>query len=105
MNFLRHYLKFYGVALTGTTYCVLYKQNVKCSSLLVLCFFSCFQKCPDTESNFCIVMLSLKTLVETEQGEEVVKLSPLPKKGKHTYLEMDGDKEVIGYVVPLFRAK
>uniref|UniRef100_A0A3B3BVT7 Myomesin 1a (skelemin) n=1 Tax=Oryzias melastigma TaxID=30732 RepID=A0A3B3BVT7_ORYME len=32
------------------------------------------------------------------------KLSPLPKTTKRTYLAMDKDKEVIGYVVPVFRA-
>ncbi|XP_030017224.1 myomesin 1a (skelemin) isoform X2 [Sphaeramia orbicularis] len=46
----------------------------------------------------------LKTSVKTEKGQEVVKLSPLPKRAKRTYLAMDTDKEVIGYVVPVFRA-
>uniref|UniRef100_A0A3B4YWB3 Myomesin-1-like n=1 Tax=Stegastes partitus TaxID=144197 RepID=A0A3B4YWB3_9TELE len=36
-------------------------------------------------------------------GQEVVKLSPLPKRAKRTYLAMDTDKEIIGYVVPVFR--
>ncbi|XP_034744104.1 myomesin 1a (skelemin) isoform X2 [Etheostoma cragini] len=46
----------------------------------------------------------LQTTVKTEKGKEVVKLSPLPKRAKRTYLAMDTDKEVIGYVVPVFRA-
>ncbi|CAG5896539.1 unnamed protein product [Menidia menidia] len=46
----------------------------------------------------------LKTSVKTEKGQEVVKLSPLPKRAKRTYLAMDKDKEIIGYVVPVFRA-
>uniref|UniRef100_UPI0037E8626A myomesin 1a (skelemin) n=1 Tax=Semicossyphus pulcher TaxID=241346 RepID=UPI0037E8626A len=46
----------------------------------------------------------LKTSVKTETGQEVVKLSPLPKRAKRTYLAMDKDKEVIGYVIPVFRA-
>ncbi|KAM6990088.1 myomesin 1a (skelemin) isoform 1-T1 [Tautogolabrus adspersus] len=46
----------------------------------------------------------LKTSVKTEKGQEVVKLSPLPKRAKRTYLAMDKDKEVIGYVIPVFRA-
>ncbi|XP_034558271.1 myomesin 1a (skelemin) [Notolabrus celidotus] len=46
----------------------------------------------------------LKTSVKTEKGLEVVKLSPLPKRAKRTYLAMDKDKEVIGYVIPVFRA-
>lgn len=46
-----------------------------------------------------------KSSVKTEKGQEVVKLSPLPKRAKRTYLAMDTDKEVIGYVVPVFRAK
>ncbi|XP_030258482.1 myomesin 1a (skelemin) isoform X2 [Sparus aurata] len=46
----------------------------------------------------------LKTSVRTEKGQEVVKLSPLPKRAKRTYLAMDKDKEVIGYVIPVFRA-
>ncbi|XP_069548422.1 myomesin 1a (skelemin) isoform X1 [Brachyistius frenatus] len=45
-----------------------------------------------------------KTSVKTEKVQEVVKLSPLPKRAKRTYLAMDSDKEVIGYVVPVFRA-
>ncbi|XP_017266485.1 myomesin 1a (skelemin) isoform X2 [Kryptolebias marmoratus] len=46
----------------------------------------------------------VKTSVKTEKGQEVVKLSPLPKRAKRTYLAMDKDKEVIGYVIPVFRA-
>ncbi|XP_038573608.1 myomesin 1a (skelemin) isoform X1 [Micropterus salmoides] len=46
----------------------------------------------------------LNTSVKTEKGQEVVKLSPLPKRAKRTYLAMDTDKEVIGYVIPVFRA-
>uniref|UniRef100_A0A3P8UC28 Myomesin 1a (skelemin) n=1 Tax=Amphiprion percula TaxID=161767 RepID=A0A3P8UC28_AMPPE len=42
--------------------------------------------------------------VKTEKGQEVVKLSPLPTRAKRTYLAMDTDKEIIGYVVPVFRA-
>ncbi|KAG7229011.1 hypothetical protein INR49_013244 [Caranx melampygus] len=47
---------------------------------------------------------AMKTSVTTEKGQEVVKLSPLPKRAKRTYLAMDTDKEVIGYVIPVFRA-
>uniref|UniRef100_A0A8C9X9D4 Myomesin 1a (skelemin) n=1 Tax=Sander lucioperca TaxID=283035 RepID=A0A8C9X9D4_SANLU len=49
-------------------------------------------------------MAYLCTTVKTEKGKEVVKLSPLPKRAKRTYLAMDTDKEVIGYVIPVFRA-
>ncbi|XP_031721319.1 myomesin 1a (skelemin) [Anarrhichthys ocellatus] len=45
-----------------------------------------------------------KTTVKTQKGQEVFKLSPLPKRAKRTYLAMDMDKEVIGYVIPVFRA-
>lgn len=48
---------------------------------------------------------SIKTSAKTEEGQEVVKLSPLPKRAKRTYLAIDKDKEVIGYVIPVFRAK
>lgn len=51
------------------------------------------------------IHFSQKTTVKTEKGQEVLKLSPLPKRAKRTYLAMDKDKEVIGYVVPVFRAK
>lgn len=51
------------------------------------------------------INFSQKTTVKTEKGQEVLKLSPLPKRAKRTYLAMDKDKEVIGYVVPVFRAK
>lgn len=44
-----------------------------------------------------------KTVVKTKKGQEF-KLSPLPKRAKRTYLAMDTDKEVIGYVIPVFRA-
>ncbi|TWW73605.1 Myomesin-1 190 kDa connectin-associated protein 190 kDa titin-associated protein [Takifugu flavidus] len=47
---------------------------------------------------------SQKTSVKTEKGQEVIKLSPLPKRAKRTYLAMDKDKEVLGYVIPVFRA-
>lgn len=43
--------------------------------------------------------------VMTEKEKEVVKLSPISKRARRTYLAMDTDKEVIGYVVPVFRAK
>uniref|UniRef100_A0A8C9X3E9 Myomesin 1a (skelemin) n=1 Tax=Sander lucioperca TaxID=283035 RepID=A0A8C9X3E9_SANLU len=43
----------------------------------------------------CLSPLSLQTTVKTEKGKEVVKLSPLPKRAKRTYLAMDTDKEVI----------
>ncbi|XP_056148751.1 myomesin 1a (skelemin) [Lampris incognitus] len=46
---------------------------------------------------------SLKTSVKTEKGQETVKLSSVAKKAKHSYLAMDTDNEVIGYVVPVFR--
>ncbi|KAF7661893.1 hypothetical protein LDENG_00250690 [Lucifuga dentata] len=45
-----------------------------------------------------------KSSVKTEKGQKEVKLSPLPKRAKRTYLAMDTDKEVIGYVIPVFRA-
>uniref|UniRef100_A0A4W6F4V4 Myomesin 1a (skelemin) n=1 Tax=Lates calcarifer TaxID=8187 RepID=A0A4W6F4V4_LATCA len=51
----------------------------------------------------CLLPPSLKTSVKTEKGQEVVKLSPLPKRAKRTYLAMDTDKEIIGYVIPVFR--
>lgn len=57
-----------------------------------------FQQC------FCFPQ-SQKTFVKTETGQEVIKLSPLPKRAKRTYLAMDRDKEVLGYVIPVFRAE
>lgn len=55
----------------------------------------------------CLLLLSQsqKSVVKTETGQEVIKLSPLPKRAKRTYLAMDKDKEVLGYVIPVFRAK
>lgn len=47
----------------------------------------------------------MKTIVKAEKGQEELKLSPLPKRAKRTYLAMDKDKELIGYVIPVFRAK
>uniref|UniRef100_A0A8C3A1M0 Myomesin 1a (skelemin) n=1 Tax=Cyclopterus lumpus TaxID=8103 RepID=A0A8C3A1M0_CYCLU len=43
------------------------------------------------------------TTVKTVKGQAGLKLSPLPKRAKRTYLAMDTDKEVIGYVIPVFR--
>lgn len=56
-------------------------------------------------SSIILLPLSKKTFVKTKKGQEAVKLSPLPKRAKRTYLAMDTDKEVIGYVIPVFRAK
>ncbi|XP_061151134.1 myomesin 1a (skelemin) isoform X1 [Syngnathus typhle] len=49
----------------------------------------------------------VKTTVKSEKKEleQVVKsLSPLPKRARRTYLATDLDKDVIGYVIPIFRA-
>lgn len=54
---------------------------------------------------FLLSSQSQKTFVKTETGQEVIKLSPLPKRAKRTYLAMDKDKEVLGYVIPVFRAE
>lgn len=54
---------------------------------------------------FLLLSQSQKTFVTTKTGQEVIKLSPLPKRAKRTYLAMDKDKEVLGYVIPVFRAK
>uniref|UniRef100_A0A8C6LZJ6 Myomesin 1a (skelemin) n=1 Tax=Nothobranchius furzeri TaxID=105023 RepID=A0A8C6LZJ6_NOTFU len=50
-----------------------------------------------TYSDFYVFSQSLKTSVKTKKGQEV-KLSPLPKRAKRTYLAMDKDKEVIVFV-------
>uniref|UniRef100_W5MZ68 Myomesin-1 n=1 Tax=Lepisosteus oculatus TaxID=7918 RepID=W5MZ68_LEPOC len=41
----------------------------------------------------------------SKYSSEESKLSPLPKRAKPTYLAVDKDNEVIGYVVPLFRGR
>lgn len=64
---------------------------------------SCFGLCSESDSR--LLPLSQKTSVEAEKGQEVLKLSPLPKRAKRTYLAIDKDKEVIGYVIPVFRAE
>lgn len=46
----------------------------------------------------------LKAVVKTQKGQEVVELSPLPQRAKRSYLAMDTNKELIGYVIPVFRA-
>jgi len=43
-------------------------------------------------------------VTEKGQCQEFEKLTAITKKGKRAYLAMDTDNEVIGYVVPLFRA-
>lgn len=67
-------------------------------------FLALADLCSELMSVVCM-HFSQKTTVKTEKGQEVLKLSPLPKRAKRTYLAMDKDKEVIGYVVPVFRAK
>jgi len=32
-------------------------------------------------------------------------ISPLPKRAKPTYLAMDKENQIIGYVVPIFRGR
>ncbi|KAM4605242.1 LOW QUALITY PROTEIN: myomesin 1a (skelemin) [Polymixia lowei] len=59
--------------------------------------FSCCQRLVDY--SFC-----LKSTLLTQLGHQAVKLRPLPKQAKRTYLAMDTESEVIGYVVPVFRA-
>uniref|UniRef100_A0A665WU64 Myomesin 1a (skelemin) n=1 Tax=Echeneis naucrates TaxID=173247 RepID=A0A665WU64_ECHNA len=49
-----------------------------------------------------IQIVHFKTSVTTEKGQEVVKLSPLPKRAKRTYLAMDTDKELISRCFGLF---
>ncbi|XP_029930326.1 myomesin 1a (skelemin) [Myripristis murdjan] len=46
----------------------------------------------------------VKVTVQTKKGQKEVELSPLPKRAKRPYLAMDTDNEIIGYVVPVFRA-
>lgn len=55
-----------------------------------------------------MLLSSMKTTAKSDEKvlQQVVKsLSPLPKRAKRTYLATDLDKEVIGYVIPIFRAK
>lgn len=75
----------------------------KKNPIISLCTTSCFGLCSESVSR--LLPLSQKTLVEAEKGQEVLKLSPLPKRAKRTYLAIDKDKEVIGYVIPVFRAE
>ena len=46
----------------------------------------------------------LKTSAKTEKGM-ASKMSLIPKKTERNYIATDTDLEVIGYVVPIFRAK
>ncbi|KAG7231160.1 hypothetical protein INR49_011991 [Caranx melampygus] len=41
--------------------------------------------------------------VSTHSGLEENRLSPLPKRAKPTYLAVDKENQIIGYVVPVFR--
>ncbi|XP_041823506.1 M-protein, striated muscle isoform X2 [Melanotaenia boesemani] len=41
--------------------------------------------------------------VSSHSGLEESRLSPLPKKAKPTYLAVDKENQIIGYVVPIFR--
>ncbi|XP_036934756.1 M-protein, striated muscle isoform X2 [Acanthopagrus latus] len=41
--------------------------------------------------------------VSSHSGLEASRLSPVPKRAKPTYLAVDKDNQIIGYVVPIFR--
>lgn len=87
---------------TGKDVCLL-GDAIQKNTVITLRTTSCFGLC--SESDRRVLPLSQKTSVKAEKGEEVLKLSPLPKRAKRTYLAIDKDKEVIGYVIPVFRAK
>ncbi|XP_073344175.1 myomesin-1 [Pagrus major] len=61
-------------------------------------FFSAWQifKYPGLES-----VNRLK--VSSQSGLEASRLSPVPKRAKPTYLAVDKENQIIGYVVPIFR--
>lgn len=72
-------------------------------TVITVCTTLCSGLCRESDRR--VLPPSQKTSVRAEKGEEVLKLSPLPKRAKRTYLAIDKDKEVIGYVIPVFRAK
>ncbi|KAL6103970.1 uncharacterized protein ACO6RY_13801 [Pungitius sinensis] len=78
------------------------QQQQQCESSCYLSSTSAVQQ--QSFSSYKTSSRRQKTTVKTEKRQEVVKLSPLPKRAKRTYLAMDTDKEVIGYVIPVFRA-
>ncbi|TMS09021.1 Myomesin-1 [Larimichthys crocea] len=41
--------------------------------------------------------------VSSHSGLEASRLSPVPKRAKPTYLAVDRENQIIGYVVPIFR--
>ncbi|KAJ8378855.1 hypothetical protein AAFF_G00233570 [Aldrovandia affinis] len=51
------------------------------------------------------VASGMKASLHSEKGQELVTLSPLPKRVKALCLAVDKDTEIIGYVVPAFRTR
>lgn len=43
--------------------------------------------------------------VSSHSGLEASRLSPVPKRAKPTYLAVDKENQIIGYVVPIFRGR
>lgn len=45
------------------------------------------------------------SLVSSHSGLEASRLSPIPKRARPTYLAVDKENQIIGYVVPIFRGR
>ena len=80
--------------------------NTQTGIVLLRSELSCLCQIPDC---CCLIpraslKTSLKSSVKTEKGM-ASKMSLIPKKVERNYLATDTDLEVIGYVVPIFRAK
>uniref|UniRef100_A0A8D0A044 Myomesin-1 n=1 Tax=Sander lucioperca TaxID=283035 RepID=A0A8D0A044_SANLU len=58
----------------------------------------------ETESKLSQYQTSSRyTAVSSHSGLEASRLSPVPKRAKPTYLAVDKENQIIGYVVPIFR--
>ena len=69
----------------------------KCSLALVW-----VELCVVSDVNCCLSITSYHSI---QKGQEMEELTALTKKGKCACLAMDTENEVIGYCVPLFRAR
>uniref|UniRef100_A0A4W5NUI4 Uncharacterized protein n=1 Tax=Hucho hucho TaxID=62062 RepID=A0A4W5NUI4_9TELE len=58
-----------------------------------------------TRSRASASLSASRGLSASYSGLEESRLSPIPKRAKPTYLAMDKENQIIGYVVPIFRGR
>uniref|UniRef100_H3DIB2 Myomesin-1 n=2 Tax=Tetraodon nigroviridis TaxID=99883 RepID=H3DIB2_TETNG len=74
------------------------------NSILTCAYMSSCLSSPDLKSESSVAFTSdYIYILSSHSGLEVDRLSPASKRAKPTYLAVDKENQIIGYVVPLFR--